>query len=70
MTWSVRIADNTRLFIESLPDKARRQVSRSISQLEDDPFRGDVKPLQGHGMEGVLSQAHRRLPDHFFRASR
>jgi mRNA-degrading endonuclease RelE of RelBE toxin-antitoxin system len=52
MTWSVRIADNARLFIESLPDKARRQISRSISQLEDDPFRGDVKPLQGTAWKG------------------
>ena len=51
MNWVVRIADDAQLFIQNLPDKARRQVSGSISQLEQDPFRGDVKPLKGEEWE-------------------
>lgn len=47
MKWVVRVADDAQLFIDGLPNKARRQVSRSISQMEQDPFQGDVKPLQG-----------------------
>ncbi|MBI5220776.1 MAG: type II toxin-antitoxin system RelE/ParE family toxin [Candidatus Liptonbacteria bacterium] len=52
MSWVVRIADDAQLFIQGLPDKARRQVSRSISQLENDPFQGDVKPLGGKAWKG------------------
>ena len=35
MGWAVRIAEDAQIFVERLPDKARRQVSRSISQLEE-----------------------------------
>ena len=52
MRWVVRIADDARRFIHGLPDKARRQVSRSIDQMEHDPFQGDVKALQGKGWKG------------------
>lgn len=52
MAWTVRIADDATTFLESLPEKARRQVSRSISQMEEDPFLGDVKPLQGKAWQG------------------
>lgn len=52
MNWVVRIADDADLFIRSLPNKARRQVSRGIDQLEEDPFRGDVKPLEGKAWKG------------------
>lgn len=52
MPWTIRVADDAQLFIENLPEKARRQVSRSVSQLEEDPFRGDVRPLQGKEWKG------------------
>lgn len=52
MNWAVRTADDAQLFIQNLPNKTRRQVSRSISQLEQDPFRGDVKPLKGKEWKG------------------
>jgi len=52
MNWVVRIADAAQLFIDGLPDKARRQVARSISQMEHDPFQGDVKALQGKAWKG------------------
>jgi mRNA-degrading endonuclease RelE of RelBE toxin-antitoxin system len=47
MSWTVRVAQDAQAFIRGLPDKTRRQVSRSFSDLELDPFRGDVKPLKG-----------------------
>ena len=52
MNWVVRIADDAQLFIQDLPDKTRRQVFRSIDRLEEDPFRGDVKPLKGKEWKG------------------
>jgi mRNA-degrading endonuclease RelE of RelBE toxin-antitoxin system len=52
MNWVVRIAEGAQLFIDGLPAKARRQVSRSISQMEQDPFQVDVKALQGKAWNG------------------
>jgi mRNA-degrading endonuclease RelE of RelBE toxin-antitoxin system len=52
MNWVVRIADDAQLFINGLPDKARRQLSRSINQMEQNPFQGDVKALQGKAWKG------------------
>ena len=52
MPWTIRVADDAQSFIENLSEKARRQVSRSLSQLEEDPFRGDVRPLQGKEWKG------------------
>ena len=49
MNWVVRIADDARLVIDGLPAKVRRQVARSIGQMEHDPFQGNVKAL--HGVE-------------------
>lgn len=52
MNWVVRISDDAQLFINGLPQKARRQITRSINQMEQDPFRGDVKALQGKAWQG------------------
>lgn len=52
MNWVVRIADEARLAIDALPTKARRQVARHIGRMEQDPFQGDVKALQGKAWKG------------------
>jgi len=52
MNWVVRVSADARAFIQGLPDKMRGQVSRTISDLEQDPFRGDVKPLKGKEWRG------------------
>lgn len=52
MKWVVRISNDAQTFIDSLAGKVRRQVTHSISQLEDDPFHGNVKPLHGKAWRG------------------
>lgn len=52
MNWVVRIADDAQASIDSLPQKPRRQISRGITQMEQDPFQGDVKALQGKAWKG------------------
>jgi mRNA-degrading endonuclease RelE of RelBE toxin-antitoxin system len=52
VNWVVRIAEDAQLFVDRLPNKARRQVFRSINQLEQDPFSGDVKTLKGTEWKG------------------
>jgi mRNA-degrading endonuclease RelE of RelBE toxin-antitoxin system len=52
MNWVVKIAEQAQLFIDGLPEKIRRQISQSINQLEQDPFRSDVKALKGKAWKG------------------
>jgi mRNA-degrading endonuclease RelE of RelBE toxin-antitoxin system len=52
MNWVVKLSDEAQQFINQLPPKSRRQVTRSITQMEQDPFRGDVLPLQGEEWKG------------------
>ena len=52
MGWVVRVADDAQAFIDGLPEKVQRQVSRSIGQMIRDPFQGDVKTLQGSTWKG------------------
>jgi mRNA-degrading endonuclease RelE of RelBE toxin-antitoxin system len=66
MNWVVRIADDARLFIQNLPDKARRQVFRGIVELEENPFRGDVKPLKGKEWKGYYRKRAGRYRIIFF----
>jgi mRNA-degrading endonuclease RelE of RelBE toxin-antitoxin system len=52
MNWIVRVAEDAQTFIESLPAKTARQLNRSIVQMKQDPFQGDVKALQGKEWKG------------------
>jgi mRNA-degrading endonuclease RelE of RelBE toxin-antitoxin system len=52
MDWVVRVALQAQQFIDNLPEKPRRQVTRSIMQMQQDPFQGDVKALQGKAWKG------------------
>jgi mRNA-degrading endonuclease RelE of RelBE toxin-antitoxin system len=70
MNWVVKVSDDAQLFINQLPPKARRQVTRSISQMEQDPFHGDVLPLQGEEWKGYY---RKRTGDYricFFRTAK
>jgi mRNA-degrading endonuclease RelE of RelBE toxin-antitoxin system len=52
MNWVVRIADDAQRVLDELRPKLRRQVTQSISQMEQNPFHGDVKALQGMKWQG------------------
>jgi mRNA-degrading endonuclease RelE of RelBE toxin-antitoxin system len=52
MNWVVKVAEGAQLFIDGLPPKISRQLNRSIAQMKQDPFQGDVKPLQGKTWKG------------------
>jgi hypothetical protein len=67
MNWVVRTADEPQVFIQDLPGRTRRQISRSNSELEQDPFWGDVKPLKGKERKGYYLKRDRLrepLDDH------
>jgi mRNA-degrading endonuclease RelE of RelBE toxin-antitoxin system len=66
MNWVVRIADDAQAFINGLPKKARDQISRSITEMEQDPFRGDVKALQGKEWKGYYRKRTGRYRIIFF----
>jgi mRNA-degrading endonuclease RelE of RelBE toxin-antitoxin system len=52
MTWTVHIHDAAARQLESIPPDRRRRIFDDIIALEQDPFRGLVKPLQGKQHKG------------------
>lgn len=66
MNWVVRIANDAQAFLDGLPTKARDQVSRSITEMEQDPFRGDVKALHGKEWKGYYRKRTGRYRIIFF----
>jgi len=52
MNWVVRLADDAQATLTDLSPKHKGQVSKSISAMEHDPFRGDVEALQGKEWHG------------------
>ncbi len=56
LNWTVRLSDDAHTFLDGLPQKARRQINRSIGQLEEDSSRGRVKLLKGEEWAGCHSK--------------
>jgi mRNA-degrading endonuclease RelE of RelBE toxin-antitoxin system len=52
MPWDVRVAEDAQRSLARLPQKDRRRILRSLSQLEADPYQGNVKPLKGNAWKG------------------
>ena len=47
MTWIVRVHDGAAKQLNAIPPDRRQRVLDDIAALEEDPFRGLVKPLKG-----------------------
>ena len=50
MAWQIKIYSDVRKRIARLPEKERIRLVEAISFLGDNPFHGDVKPLQGRSL--------------------
>jgi len=60
-TGSLGLQTTPRHAFDGLAPKFRRQVSQSISQMEEGPFRGNVKPLLGGKWHGCYRKRSRTL---------
>lgn len=53
MNWTVHLADESVKQLRAIPPDRRRRILDDIRTLEEDPFRGLVKPLKGKGFKGL-----------------
>ena len=52
MNWNVRLADEAVKQLRAIPPDRRKRILDDIQEMEDDPFRGKVKPLLGKELKG------------------
>jgi len=61
MSWVCKFSENAERDLRRLPSAIQRRVARVLTQMESNPFQGDVKPLQGAEWKGVF---RRRIGDY------
>ena len=52
MNWAVHLADEAVKQLKAIPPDRRERILGDIQELQDDPFRGLVKPLKGKEFKG------------------
>jgi mRNA interferase RelE/StbE len=48
MTWTIQLSGPAQKDFRRLPPKDRARVKSALLAMEQDPFRGDIKRLQGN----------------------
>ena len=52
MTWTVRLSKSAAKQLNKAPRDQRDLILKRLDEMANDPFRGDVKPLQGTQWHG------------------
>jgi hypothetical protein len=63
MTWACEFSEDAEKDLRGLPKAIQKRIARALGEMAADPFRGNVKPLQGKEWKGVF---RRRLPAAFY----
>jgi len=61
MSWVCDLTEDAEHDLHDLPKAIQKRVARVLTQMEIDPFRGDVMALHGEEWRGVF---HRRIGDY------
>lgn len=61
MSWAFKFTPNARQDLTVLPKAIQKRVARVMAQMAEDPFRGNVRALQGEEWKGVF---RRRIGDY------
>jgi mRNA-degrading endonuclease RelE of RelBE toxin-antitoxin system len=61
MSWVCELTEDAERDLRELPKPIRKRVARVLTQMESDPFQGDVKALHGEEWKGVF---RRRIGDY------
>jgi mRNA-degrading endonuclease RelE of RelBE toxin-antitoxin system len=61
MSWICELTDDAKRDLRDLPRAIQKRFSRTLEQMQTNPFQGDVKALQGEEWKGVF---RRRLGDY------
>ncbi|HEV2176959.1 MAG TPA: type II toxin-antitoxin system RelE/ParE family toxin [Terriglobia bacterium] len=52
MDWAVELSRGAEKDLKRLPRDIRERLIRAVDELQEDPFRGDVRPLKGPEWKG------------------
>ncbi len=52
MAYSIRLAKEAVKQLKKIPQERQEQIRKSLREMVDNPFQGDVKPLQGKEWKG------------------
>ena len=61
MSWACELTEDAERDLRKLPKAVQKRVARVVTQMESDPFQGDVKALHGEEWKGVF---RRRIGDY------
>lgn len=53
-SWTVRLAQDAAQYLKRLPRNHRERLAKALDELEEDPRRGDVKPIKSGRFKGAL----------------
>jgi mRNA-degrading endonuclease RelE of RelBE toxin-antitoxin system len=54
MSWVFELTEDAEQDLRKLPKAVQKRVVRVVTQMESDPFQGDVKALHGEEWKGVF----------------
>jgi mRNA-degrading endonuclease RelE of RelBE toxin-antitoxin system len=54
MSWVCELTEDAERDVRELPKAIQKRVARVLTQMESDPFQGDVKALHGEEWKGVF----------------
>ena len=53
MAWTIDLSEEAEGRLRDIPRKQRLQIVKAIGAMEQDPFAGNVKALQGEEWKGI-----------------
>lgn len=54
MSWTCRLSKDAAKQLRRLPKDRQRQIAKAIDEMEEDPLKGDVRPIKGGRFKGAL----------------
>lgn len=54
MSWISRLSEEAAKELRHLPRDRQEQLGRAIAEMEEDPLRGDVRPIKSGRFKGAL----------------
>jgi len=52
MSWACELTEDAEQDLRKLPKAIQKRVARALTQMESNPFQGDVKALHGEEWKG------------------
>jgi mRNA-degrading endonuclease RelE of RelBE toxin-antitoxin system len=54
MSWKLRLAKDAARYLKRLPRDQRERLVKALNELEEDPRKGDIRPIKSGRFRGAL----------------